>query len=418
MKFAHLADIHLGAWREPKLRELGTAAFREAMRRCVGAGVDFVLISGDLFNTSLPPIDSLKTAVSEFRKLKKKGISVYVIAGSHDHSPSGKTMLEVLEEAGLVVNVFKGDVLEGRLNLEFTVDAKTDAKIVGMIGKRGMLERKNYENLIKANLEEEEGFKIFMFHTALEELRPKELEMMEAAPLSLLPKGFDYYAGGHVHIVNATSAEGYRKVVYPGPTFPNSFSELEKLRHGGFYIYDDGKTEYQPLEMCKVVVVSVDCDGKSPQDATKEVVAGLQKNELEDSILLLRMSGVLGTGKTSDIGTSKMMEVAHERGAYVVLKNTSKLKSKEFEEVKVGAGATGAAEEAVIDEHLGQIKSLGLDMASEKELVRKLMSVLDMEKQEGEKQADYESRIISDTEKVIGAKDDEESGNRTDDDNA
>ena len=42
------------------------------------------------------------------------------------------------------------------------------------------------------NLEEEEGFKIFMFHTALTELKPKNLERMDSAPISLLPKGFDY----------------------------------------------------------------------------------------------------------------------------------------------------------------------------------------------------------------------------------
>ena len=46
-------------------------------------------------------------------------------------------------------------------------------------------------------------------------------------PLSLLPKNFDYYAGGHVHIVDSTKIDGYGLIAYPGPLFPNSFSELE-----------------------------------------------------------------------------------------------------------------------------------------------------------------------------------------------
>jgi len=63
--------------------------------------VDFILIAGDLFNTSLPGIDKLKLAVQKLKQLKDNNIPVYIIAGSHDFSPSGKTMLDVLENAGL-----------------------------------------------------------------------------------------------------------------------------------------------------------------------------------------------------------------------------------------------------------------------------------------------------------------------------
>ena len=67
------------------------------------------------------------------------------------------------------------------------------------------------------------------------------MENIISQPLSLLPKGFDYYAGGHVHIVDDKQVEGYGRIVYPGPLFPNSFAELEKLERGGFYIVEDGK---------------------------------------------------------------------------------------------------------------------------------------------------------------------------------
>ena len=202
MKFSHIADCHIGAWRDPKLKELNIKAFFEAIAISLKEKVDFILISGDLFNTSLPGIDKLKDVVKILKNLQNKEIPVYLIPGSHDFSPSGKTMLDVLEEAGLCINVVKGKVDENKkLNLQFTVDKKTGAKITGMLGKRGMLERSFYEELNREPLEKEPGFKIFMFHTALTELKPKKLEMMESAPISLLPKNFDYYAGGHVHIV-------------------------------------------------------------------------------------------------------------------------------------------------------------------------------------------------------------------------
>ena len=126
MKFAHMADCHIGGWRDPKLRMLGAQAFCRAIDLCIEKSVDFVLIAGDLFNTSLPPIDSLKTAAGKLKELKDKNIPAYLISGSHDYSPSGKTMLDVLEEAGLVLNVARAheeQPEDGKLRLKFTVDA-------------------------------------------------------------------------------------------------------------------------------------------------------------------------------------------------------------------------------------------------------------------------------------------------------
>jgi hypothetical protein len=401
MKFAHLADIHLGSWKEPKIRELSTQSFERAIGRCIEEKVDFVLISGDLFNTSLPAIESLKTAVVELKRLKEKGIPAYTIAGSHDFSPSGKTMLEVLEEAELVRNVCKGEVVEGKLKLHFTVDAKTDAKITGMIGKKGMLEKQYYEELLTEGLEKETGFKIFMFHTAIAELKPDEMEKMDAAPLSLLPRGFDYYAGGHVHIVKKADIEGYRNIVYPGPTFPNSFSELEKLGSGGFYIYEDGKILHEKIELYPVKRIEVDCDHKTPEQANALLAEAVNGKDVKDTIVLLRIHGTLESGKTSDVGTSKMADLLQERGAYFVMKNTSKLASKDFQEIKVQAVTAEEAERLVIDEHAGQVKTLKLSAELERDLVRSLMTLLDAEKEEGEKQSDYEARIVREMNKVF-----------------
>ena len=199
MKFAHMADLHIGSWREPKLRELSAKAFVGALEKAVELDVDFILFSGDLFNTSLPAMDGLKLVVEKLKWLNKAGVPIYVIAGSHDFSPSGRTMVEVLEKAGLVVNVCKGEVVDEVLKLNFTVDSKTGAKITGMLGKKGMLDKHYYEKLDYEHLKDEEGYKIFMFHTAISELKPAHLEKMEAQPLSMLPAGFNYYAGGHVH---------------------------------------------------------------------------------------------------------------------------------------------------------------------------------------------------------------------------
>jgi exonuclease SbcD len=401
MRFAHLADVHLGSWKEPKLRDLSERSFSEAIGRCISSDVDFVLLAGDLFNTSIPPIDSLKLAVSELKKLKDNHIPVYTIAGSHDFSPSGKTMLDVLEEAGLIVNVCRGEVVDDRLRLHFTTDKKTGAKITGIIGKKGMLDRAYYESLITDNLEQEQGFRIFMFHTAISELKPEDMEKMDSAPLSLLPRGFDYYAGGHVHIVKETSIEDYNNIVYPGPTFPNSFAEIEKLHHGGFYIYDDGKLAYEKLDLCDVVLIDQDCNHKSPDTITGELVEQVAKNKVADTLVLLRLHGIIETGKTSEINLKRISELLEEKGAYFVMRNTNKLASRDFEEIHVKADTAEEQESLVVAEHLGQVCSLKLSEKEESDLAIALMRVLDLEKDDGEKQADFETRVISAASKAF-----------------
>src|SRR3989338_5324144 len=105
MRFIHLADVHLGGWRDQKMSSLAQQAFKESLDFALLHQVDFVLIAGDLFNTALPNIEYIKNAVGELMRLKLAGIPVYIIPGSHDYSPSGKTMLDVFECVGLIINV-------------------------------------------------------------------------------------------------------------------------------------------------------------------------------------------------------------------------------------------------------------------------------------------------------------------------
>jgi len=401
MKFAHLADCHIGSWRDPKLKDVSTIAFNKAMDKCIEEKVDFILISGDLFNTSLPRIDNLKTVVGTFKQLKEKNIPVYIIPGSHDYSPSGKTMLDVLENAGLFTNVVKGEEINGKLKLNFTIDKKTGAKITGMLGKRYSLEKEYYKNLILENLEQEDGYKIFMFHSGIDELKPEDMQNIITQPLSLLPKNFNYYAGGHVHIVKDTIIEGYGLIAYPGPLFPNSFSELEKLETGGFYIVEDNKPRWEPIHIHNIHKIKLNCDGKNPEQIYDNIINEIKDKEFNNTIVLIRLSGSLDSGKPHDIDFKDIFARIYEKSAYFVMKNTNALTTKEFEEIKIDTKSTEDAEEAIIKEHLGQIKLKDMDSKNEAALIKELMQTLGTEKQEGETNPDFEKRVKDEVSKVL-----------------
>jgi len=401
MKFAHLADCHIGSWRDPKLKDISTIAFQQATDKCIEENVDFILISGDLFNTSLPRIDNLKTVVGIFKKLNDKNIPVYIIPGSHDFSPSGKTMLDVLEQAGLFINVVKGEEIDGKLKLNFTIDKKTGAKITGMLGKRYSLEKEYYKNLILENLEQEDGYKIFMFHSGIDELKPEDQQNIITQPISLLPKNFNYYAGGHVHIVKDIKIENYGIIAYPGPLFPNSFSELEKLETGGFYIVEDDNLRWEPVQVYNIHKINLNCDGKNPEQIYDEIINEIKDKEFNNTIILMRLSGSLSSGKPHDIDFKDIFQKLYDKSAYFVMKNTNALTTKEFEEIKIDTKSTEDAEAAIIKEHLGQIKLKDLDSNKEEALIRDLMKTLGTEKQEGETNLDFEKRIKDEVSKVM-----------------
>ena len=103
MKFAHLADCHLGSWRQPELRDLNLESFKKAIDLCIEEKVSFVLIVGDLFDSAYPPIEILEETFLQLKKLTENKISCYYIAGSHDYSASGKTFFNLfLVSSGIV----------------------------------------------------------------------------------------------------------------------------------------------------------------------------------------------------------------------------------------------------------------------------------------------------------------------------
>lgn len=413
MRFAHLADCHIGSWRDPKLKDVSTKAFLKAIETCKEKEVDFILIAGDLFNTALPSIDLLKDVVEKFRELKELYVPVYLIAGSHDYSPSGKSMLEVLDKAGLIIDVSKEEEVGDKIRLNFTTDEKTGAKITGLSGKKGGLDKDKYELLIKKELEKEDGFKIFMFHNLLSEFQPEELKEMDSVPLKSLPKDFNYYAGGHPHIVAEKDIKDYGHIAYPGPLFPNSFAEIEKLGKGGFYIVNiediniDGKKDqlisikWEPIQIFNSFSIKIDANDKTPEQVVEDIKDKIKGKEFTNTIVTIRAEGTLKTGKPADVDFKSIFDKLYLKSAHTIMKNTSKLSSKEFKEISVEAASVDDIEKSLIKEHLDQIKVDELTPEKEERLTKELMHIFSREKQEGETTSTFEDRIRSEIGKIL-----------------
>ena len=380
MKFAHLADCHLGGWRQPELNELNLKSFQKVLNISIKEKVEFILIAGDLFDSSYPSIDTLKETFKEFRKLNEAEIPVFIIAGSHDYSVSGKTFLDVLEKSGFCKNVSIFEERNGALILQPTI--YQNVAIYGYPGKKSGLEVDEIERI---KLQDSPGlFKILMLHTTL---RSAVLNLnVKAVDDSKLPQ-VNYLALGHLHINYNKNSK-----VYAGPIFPNNLQELEELQGGSFYIFNNGKIERKEIKLKNILIINYETN--STLNATDEILNLLKKEFLKDKIVILKIVGIIERGKTSDIDFSKIGDYVKEREAFILLKNTSKLQMAE-PELQLDIIDTEDIESQIIKKFEERNKS------KFNFLINQLIKVLQIEKQDDEKSSLFEERIISDVKKII-----------------
>jgi len=385
VRFAHISDVHLGGWKQQPLQNLNSQSFHMAVDICIEKKLDFVLISGDLFDSAYPSIEVLKETFFEFKRIKEAKLPCFIIAGSHDYSISGKTFLDVLEKAGFCKNVT--NIEENKDTIILNPVIFGGVAIYGYPGKRSGLE---IEELRKIKLNDAPGlFKIFMLHTTID--KAKGTLPIDALEVDCLPQA-DYYALGHLHIDFQ-----YQNFVYPGPIFPNNFQELEDLQHGSFYIVDtDAENTLQKVDLKIKDTVLIDIELRSAINATEQIISEIEKRDVEDKIILLRVRGELGSGTNSDIKFSQIEETASRKKAYFLLKNTHELKTKEVEmEIEI-KNIDNIEEESIKLYSEQNPNSLNFNA-----LIPQLIHSLSMDKQEGEKIESFTNRLLEESKKIL-----------------
>jgi DNA repair protein SbcD/Mre11 len=390
VKFAHIADCHLGSWRQEELQELNFKSFKKIIKIIIEEKLDFVLISGDLFDSAYPPIEILKKAFSEFRKLKDNNIPVYLIAGSHDFSASGKTFLDVLEKAGFSKNVEKFEVLDEN-KIELIPTLHDNIAIYGYSGKKSSME---IEDLKKIKIKNHHPFTILMLHTTLTDI-VGNIDM-NSIDKKELPKA-DYYAMGHIH-QRFHNIENNSHFIYPGPTYPNNFQELKDLECGSFQITQiTDKIETKNIKIPLTEVVYIEIELENSLKATEEIIEKIDKYHLKDKILLLKLKGTLKTGKSGDIRFNEIEEFINKKQVYSYLRNISQLKTKESE-INLSQDQLGDVEE--IEKQIKEEFS-NKNPHDFNKYFGQLINTLSIEKSEEEKSQSFEKRLIDELKDIL-----------------
>jgi len=408
LKFAHMADLHLGATSDPALRKLEMETLERALDRSVEEGADFLIIAGDIFHVNIPDLAVVRDSVRVFRKFVETGRKIYVVYGSHDFSPNAASIVDILDEAGVFIRVGKPSSVNGMLRPEVVKDDRTGAILTGISGRRASLEKKAFEGLDREYLSSLEGFKIFVFHTGLDEVR-KENERYEGIASSDLPLGFDYYAGGHIH--RRIEFTRGMKAFYPGPLFTGWGADMEATVKGekrGFYIVEaDGgvKARFVELTAFKGIYEELDAKGLSATVANEKLKALAQKLDVKDRVAVVKVFGELASGKTSEVDFASFRDSLMGKGAIYLHLNRNQLRAREIAAVTVSGEETSEIEEKVLKELAGTVRAKDPQLsANTVRLAKDLLAQLRVPKKEGETEADYDARVSGAAKEVLGIK--------------
>ena len=390
VKFAHLADCHLGSWKQPELEKLNFESFEKAISIILEEKIDFVLIAGDLFDSAYPSIEILKETFGQFKRLKEKNIPVFLIAGSHDYSASGKTFLEVLEKGGFCKNVL--NYKEANENIKLLPSKFKEISIFGYPGKKSSME---VEEINRIEIDPQNNFSILMLHTTIEDVAPHpEILKVKKEILPLV----NYYAMGHIHQIFKAKI-GNSDIVYPGPIFPNNFQEIADLKQGSFVIVETKgwETKINSIKIPSKDVVLIEETITNALGATEDLIEKLDKMHLKDKIILLRLKGEIKQGKTSDIKFDKIEEFLKKKEVYSFLRNTSKLKvaGEDFEIQIIDSNEVEVLEKEIIKKYSTENPNKFNSKLSS------LLTSLSIKKEEDEKTTTFEERLLSELNNLM-----------------
>lgn len=273
MRFAHIADTHLGRrqFNMDEREEDFYRAFHRIIDKIIEERVDFVVHSGDLFDDKKPSIKALLEVKKGVRKLADAGIKLYTVAGNHDIPKRTGALVphELFDEVVLLESSFvvEKEVFIGGIPYFSRLNSSALREQISALSKKAEKYRK----------------KVLVLHQGIDKYVPEsELKMGDL-------RGFDYYALGHVHRRIVDSA-GDGIAAYPGSTEMWRIDEYEdwKKNGKGFFVVDISSAEPQVhrIDIETRDFIKEKVDANAIDDALERI-----KNSARNSVVYIEVSG-------------------------------------------------------------------------------------------------------------------------------
>jgi DNA repair exonuclease SbcCD nuclease subunit len=326
-----VADLHLGyaQYNLDVRRQDFDNAFREVVDKTLELKPDFMIIAGDLFHHARPSNVTLESAITNFRRLKEARIPVLAVDGGHDAAPNvvTGTILNPLDSAGLIHYLPRHDGACWRNEKCY------------VYGVPNFRTRRRTDEQLPLFLEQKKPspdpslFNVFVFHMALDlpKVTPSYIEA-EASP-ELIPEGFNYFAGGHVHKPLSSKFKN-GLLVYSGCTETVSYEDADIEK--GFYHVEVNKKGVPKLNRIKLesprrfVVLEQDFTNALPAKITERMIQLVKEADEEGAIIIPVLKGILpAEANRSEVDITRIRNAAEKA---LLVRPLSRLRETEVSE--------------------------------------------------------------------------------------
>lgn len=216
VKYIHAADIHLdspfkGLKNIPealfnKIKASTFNAFEKLVDTALFHQVDFVLLSGDIYDLEDRSIRAQVFLREEIERLNQAGISVFIIHGNHDYLTNDELHLSLPNN----VTVFDSNVE----TIQFETQCHETISISGFSYDRNWIEERKIKDYPYRN--NTSDFHIGMLHGYMEGESTSHAHYAPFTLNELKEKNYDYWALGHIHKRQQLSKEPL--IYYSGNT--------------------------------------------------------------------------------------------------------------------------------------------------------------------------------------------------------
>ena len=312
-RFLHCADLHLGkyAYGNPERFLDMMRAFSYAADYAIKEKLDFILISGDIFDARVINSATLSQAVSVFEKIAQNHLDVYAIEGNHDraflrdrdswlHFLEGRGYLKLLRPTTSGQDILFEEYREGT----GCVANAGGVRLIGL-GYPGA-SCGAYLQKLDEWLQKSEDYTVLLLHAGFSYIFTEDMGRTEIALLEKVFDRVDYIAMGHIH----RREEMLGRIFMPGSTEYTDSREAMRKDNKGFFAVDTQSNDvsFIPIPVRPYYFFDVDA-GENP-DVAESILK--KTGVLQGSPVLgitLRIAGPLADKKDLE------QKVAQEAGA-------------------------------------------------------------------------------------------------------
>lgn len=288
MKFAHLADLHIGKrLYEYSLVENQKDILNKIVELVKANCVDGVVISGDIYDKSVPPVDAVEIMDDFLSALSSLEIFIIIIGGNHDSVARLSFASKILGKNNVYISpVFNGNVEKiemtdnfGRINfylLPYIRPVNVRRAYEDFEGETFTEALKFVMDKINPDTSIRNVLVSHQFVTGAQKSDSEEIYVGGSENVAYtLFDDFDYVALGHLHMPQAVGRETVR---YAGTPLKYSFSEISHKKSMTIVdIREKGKVEIEVIPLIPAQDL-VELKGSLKELINDSVVTSVERN--------------------------------------------------------------------------------------------------------------------------------------------